>query len=706
MSDEPGDLEKTRTVAARDLSTWTVPDAAFQNDLLAAWLDDLDQGRVRDVTHYQALFPGRESAVAAELARLERGDADDRDGAIPKIPDVEILEKIGSGGQGVVYRGRQTYVDREVAVKVFAPKFWSESFTERFHREAKTLAALRHPNIVACYQAGATDAGLGFMVMEFVDGPNLRQWLAQNGPMTPVHALSLCRDLARALEHAQDAAIIHRDVKPENVLLRPLPKPSAGGLPFEVKLADLGLARVGTRLVGGDEGGGDATTQLTPVGAVMGSPLTMAPEQFDDPENVDFRADIYGLGCVLFHAIAGRSAFQSTQLTAVIQEKVGAAAPDVREVESSVAPEVASFIQSMLAADPEARPDGHADVAEGCEQLLRAPQVRTARRTLIAAVVVVVVSAIALGAWDPLGMVHPPTVVIVATKDASEGQPITLVARADGRGDLTFSWKQIGKPRVRLSDPNDATVTFLAPRGVGEHAFEFAVTVANRWLATTQTERVLVRGSPELAPLPRGETRSLLRGDESQAVADWRKAEDDVGTWEGATGHVGANGYCNSGTTRQTRFLPRGRWVLSGAIEPFHLAYLQTGMARTERAGLQLAFSSGHIAELVVRRVVRGDEAREGFVAGVGHRLANAPETTRLESPIEGTWTEKKPLAFEIEWTGTALRFSYGSGKGAADWVHHAIEARSLPTAFPPNALTIFVDHGQACFCKLRIEGR
>lgn len=114
----------------------------------------------------------------------------------PDIPGVELTLEIGRGGMGVVYKGKQTYIDRDVAVKLLLSEKTEDDFVQRFRREARILASMTHPNIVGCYQAGLTEAGNCFLVMEFIDGPDLKQWILHNGRLAPDHALTVCRDVA------------------------------------------------------------------------------------------------------------------------------------------------------------------------------------------------------------------------------------------------------------------------------------------------------------------------------------------------------------------------------------------------------------------------------------------------------------------------------------------------------------------------------
>jgi len=444
MSDQPEPIDERALPGAADANA---VDASFQNDLLAAWLDDVDAGCSRSLAEYQSMFPAHASEVEVELRALEAAVSDPETITAAwsiDIPDVQLIEIIGRGGQGVVYRGRQTYIERDVAVKVLAPTHWSESFASRFRREATSLASLRHSNIVSCYQAGTTDKGLAYIVMEFIDGPNLGEWLHDNGPMEEIVALRLCRDLALALEQAQRSNIIHRDVKPENVLL--LSTPEDESMPFTPKLADLGLARVTADTLE------DANlTKLTPFGVVMGSPSTMAPEQFDYADRVDHRTDIYGLGCILYHALAGEPAFDARPITAVIKAKISSGAPDVRKLNPAVRPEVAAFVQSLMAPAADDRPATHSEVASTCSRLLGGTDraIRQGPRWFVGIAAVVLLAAIIF--TRPWSSDERLSVEIAAPRRVNEGQLVEMQAVALGDGDLRYTWRQTEGPKVRLS---------------------------------------------------------------------------------------------------------------------------------------------------------------------------------------------------------------------------------------------------------------
>ena len=203
------------------------------------------------------------------------------------FPQLEILELIGQGGMGAVYKARQPELDRFVALKVLAPKDQTDpGFAERFTREARALARLNHPNIVAVYEFGHKD-NLHFFIMEYVDGPNLRH-IQKAGQLHARETLEIIPQICEALQFAHDEGVVHRDIKPENVLLDQKGR---------VKIADFGLAKI--------MGKKHQDFTLTQAGHVMGTPHYMAPEQVEHPQDVDHRADIYSLGVVFYEMLTG-----------------------------------------------------------------------------------------------------------------------------------------------------------------------------------------------------------------------------------------------------------------------------------------------------------------------------------------------------------------------------------------------------------------
>jgi predicted Ser/Thr protein kinase len=203
------------------------------------------------------------------------------------FPELQLEGEIGRGGMAVVFKARQAHLDRPIALKILAPWLAGEpGFAERFSREARVLAKLNHPNIVTIHDFGQA-ARFFYLLMEFVDGVNLRQAM-RAGRFTPEQALGLVPKICDALQYAHGEGVLHRDIKPDNILL------DAKG---RVKIADFGIAKLA--------GESELPSMLTRSGMHLGTPAYMAPEQMVNPGDVDHRADIYSLGVVLYEMLTG-----------------------------------------------------------------------------------------------------------------------------------------------------------------------------------------------------------------------------------------------------------------------------------------------------------------------------------------------------------------------------------------------------------------
>jgi phage shock protein PspC (stress-responsive transcriptional regulator)/predicted Ser/Thr protein kinase len=204
-----------------------------------------------------------------------------------RFPHLELLELLGRGGMGAVYKARQKNLDRIVALKVIPPEAAKDpTFAERFQREARAMARLNHANIVTVYDFGQV-GDLYYLLMEYVDGVNLRQAL-RAARLEPSEALAIVPQICDALQYAHDQGVVHRDIKPENILLDRLGR---------VKIADFGLAKMLNK--------SPENFTLTGTQQVMGTPRYMAPEQIERPSAVDHRADIYSLGVVFYEMLTG-----------------------------------------------------------------------------------------------------------------------------------------------------------------------------------------------------------------------------------------------------------------------------------------------------------------------------------------------------------------------------------------------------------------
>jgi len=222
---------------------------------------------------------GVPATATSEIPSIERIAA--------AFPQLEIVELVGRGGMGFVFKARQPHLDRFVALKLLPDKLAKDAqFAERFNREGRVLAKLNHPNIVSVFDFGQS-GGFYYLQMEYVDGVNLRQAM-RAGRFSPAEALTIVPKVCEALQYAHEQGILHRDIKPENILL------DAKG---RVKIADFGIAK----LVGEDQ----PNITLTNTGAALGTPHYMAPEQLEKPSTVDHRADIYSLGVVFYEMLTG-----------------------------------------------------------------------------------------------------------------------------------------------------------------------------------------------------------------------------------------------------------------------------------------------------------------------------------------------------------------------------------------------------------------
>ncbi len=280
---------------------------------------------------------------------------------LPKVEGYALEREIGRGSYAVVYRARQEATGRSVAVKLLTRDSGrDESATlSRFQREARLLAEMSDPGIVEYLGAGTASDGTAYIVMEHVEGRNLREWVEEKGRLGERDGVLLLGALARALQHAHERGVMHRDVKPENILLdATCGQGLSESFPVCPKVADLGLARYERP---------DGEISITMKGSILGTPSVMAPEQFRESGKVDHRTDIYALGCVVFYAIAGQHAFAKGSVPELVMRKVNQPAPRLSAVLPGVSPALDGFLARMMAPEPEARIQDYARIVAFCE---------------------------------------------------------------------------------------------------------------------------------------------------------------------------------------------------------------------------------------------------------------------------------------------------------------------------------------------------
>ncbi len=267
----------------------------------------------------------------------------------PEIPGYEILERIGQGAMGTVYRGIQTRLQRPVAVKLLPPAYAaSRGYVARFIREARAAARLNHPNVVAGIDAGE-HAGVHYFIMEYVRGVPYKRMIRDSGGGIPeIEVLRVALQIARALDHAHQHQILHRDVKPENILI------TDDGT---AKLCDFGLARDAGAAPGGRT-------------HAIGTPNYMSPEQARGEPDVDVRADLYSLGCTMYHALTGDVPFRGDSGETVMARHLADAPVPPKSVRPWISDEVNGLVLDLLEKDRHRRPATPALVVERIEAIL------------------------------------------------------------------------------------------------------------------------------------------------------------------------------------------------------------------------------------------------------------------------------------------------------------------------------------------------
>jgi CheY-like chemotaxis protein len=272
------------------------------------------------------------------------------------IGNYQVLDRLGAGGMGTVYKARHRRMKRVVAIKVLSRSVGqSATFVQRFQREVEAVARLSHPNIVMAHDADEAEAG-HFLVMEFVNGRDLASEVQQRGPLPIPEAVGCIAQAARALDYAHAQGIIHRDIKPANLLR------DVSGV---VKVADLGLARFNDTLGRPSED----RSALTQAGSIMGTVDFMPPEQALGLTNIDHRADIYSLGCTLYYLLIGRPPYQGPTMMATLLQHREGPIPSLCADRGEVPAALDQVFRRMVAKKPEERFASMGDVVRTVEGL-------------------------------------------------------------------------------------------------------------------------------------------------------------------------------------------------------------------------------------------------------------------------------------------------------------------------------------------------
>lgn len=296
-----------------------------------------------------------------QLNRVLRTIEDQK--TLQQIPGFQILAKLGSGAMATVYKARQLSLDRMVAVKVL-PKRMSENreFVDRFYKEGRAAAKLNHPHIVGAYDVGEA-GGYHYFVMEYVEGKTVYDHLIDSGkPYPEKEAIRIIIQVCQALVHAHAQGLIHRDVKPKNIMIAP---------DGTAKLADMGLAREA----------GDKEVALAEAGKAYGTPYYISPEQIRGEVNIDFRSDIYSLGATMYHMVTGRVPFEAPSPAAVMHKhlKDDLVPPD--HIVSTLSAGTSEIIEVAMAKDPKKRYGSTGDMLADLEAVARGDPPLLARKS-------------------------------------------------------------------------------------------------------------------------------------------------------------------------------------------------------------------------------------------------------------------------------------------------------------------------------------
>jgi hypothetical protein len=279
------------------------------------------------------------TVVVARLRRaMRRAESEAK-----QLGQYTLEEKIGTGGMGVVYRGRHALLRRPTAIKVLDPERTTATAIARFEREVQLTSRLNHPNTIAIYDYGRTPTGLFYYAMEYIDGITLETLVARHGPLPDGRTIAILAQVCGSLSEAHELGLIHRDIKPANIMLS-----RHGGLADFVKLLDFGIVKALAP---------EREAALTAKGALTGTPLYLSPEGIENPEQMDARSDLYSLGAVAYLLLTGKPVFEGASVLEICRQQVEAPpVPPSQRLGRPIAPDLEVLVLECLAKRPDDRP--------------------------------------------------------------------------------------------------------------------------------------------------------------------------------------------------------------------------------------------------------------------------------------------------------------------------------------------------------------
>ncbi|GAA6525513.1 protein kinase [Intrasporangium sp. DVR] len=424
-----------------------------------------------------------------------------------------IGRSIGAGGMGQVYAGTDQVLQREVAIKTCPVDPSDRTGSERFQREARAAAALSHRNVVMIHDAGA-EAGLAYIVMELLPGPDLARHVAERGPLPEAEAVSIATQVASGLAAAHEAGIIHRDIKPANVLFD-----GTGG----VRIVDFGIARL------------EQAAGLTAANTVLGSAGYLAPEQVAG-QPAEAQADLYALGCVLMTMLTGRPPFEGEHALAVAHQQLSAAPPRVSDRRPDVDPRIDALVAELLAKSPTDRPSSARELLVRLDAIAGAPSAPSAPSGLGAAQAgttrVLPAAGLTMPMAGPAGVAQQTERIPVATSGAARGR--SHAGPPSGRGPVRpprrrAPWALISTVLVLLLL---AGVLWVALGGEGEDPGAAAASGAPSASART-TPRTTTASRKTEAPTTTGAGAGTTSGAAARALDTVRGVISTVASFGG-----------------------------------------------------------------------------------------------------------------------------------------------------------------------------
>jgi serine/threonine protein kinase len=544
-----------------------------------------------------------------------------------RLGPYEIVSRVGAGGMGEVWRGRDTRLERSVAIKILPAEFASSAqFRTRFEREAKTISQLSHPNICTLFDVGHEE-GVDYLVMELIEGESLAERLVR-GPLPLPEVLRYGQQIAEALDRAHRQGVVHRDLKPANVML------TKNG----AKLLDFGLAKVAVNAVSMD--GETQQKALTREGTIVGTFQYMSPEQLEG-EEADPRTDIFSLGAVLYEMATGVRAFDGKTKTSLIAAIVSSQPQPVSQVQPLAPPALDHIIQKCLEKDRDSRWQSAHDIAEelrwvgsaGSAAGVGAPVMARRKRRevgLWAVIALLVVAALLLASRlvknDPPARVYRASIVLPSNLNYYSGPPAispdgtTMAYAAPLPGGDSAIWiRKFSEAKSRLLEgTNGGTIPFWSPDGrfigyvgrtklmkvsAGGGQPEAIVENADTWGASWGGEGVILYTGGRQSPI----LRTTANGEESKPATDLAALGHRSHLWPQFL--PDGKRFIFLAVAAETKGGKRGLWLGSldpkvkpefvvaadtnGAMVGDHLFFVREGVLRAQRFDMKKGRVSG-----------------------------------------------------------------------------------------------------------------